>query len=123
MQAYLPKLRLERLERDDYARSELNQAEFELEYWLERYAGREGSPEDEAEVRATLVEARRRIAENDLIVARFYDRVDEPQGVRLHAERALDFAREAGAEDAIAEAERLIARHAEASAPAGDPVP
>lgn len=111
MQARLPELRLGRLERDDNDRSEMVQARSELEYWVDRYAGREGTPEDEARVRATLRECNRRLAENDLVVARFYDTVDESRGARLHAERALESARAAEAASAIAEAERLLALH------------
>lgn len=123
MLARLPGLRLDRLERDDNDRSEMVQARSEIEFWLERYAGREGRPEDEALARATLRECQRRLAQNDLDVARFYRRVSEPQGLRLHAERALVEARAAEAGSEAAQAERLLAEFPEARPPGGEPTP
>lgn len=116
MQVRLPELRLERLERDDNDRAQMLQARSELEFWLDRYAGRNGAPADEARARVALRACNRRLAENDLVVARFYERVDEPPGVRLHAERALASGRAAEAPEAVAEAERLLALHPEAAA-------
>lgn len=83
--AKLAKLRLHRLERDDFDRGELELARAEAEGWLERHAGHPL----EQDVRSTLARADARLAASDLMLARFYARIDDPRGARLHAERAV----------------------------------
>ncbi|MEO0651311.1 MAG: hypothetical protein AAFZ65_11600, partial [Planctomycetota bacterium] len=83
-EARVPQLRLDGQLRDDYDRGELILAKAGLERWLERHGSRlEVGDELVEQVRADLREATRRLASNDLIVARFYRRVDSPEGQRL----------------------------------------
>ena len=63
-----------RPQRDDPALSE-------LELWIESY----GDHELRAQVDRTLVDCLQRIADNDLVVARFYARIKNPTGARQHA--------------------------------------
>jgi outer membrane protein assembly factor BamD (BamD/ComL family) len=93
-EARMPFLRMERLEQDDYDRKDLEQALRDLTGWI----GRHGGDELEPEVRELLALCHLRLSRNDMIVARFYERVGNPFGARLHAERALEEARSAGAE-------------------------
>ena len=142
-EARLPRIRMERVARDDYDRSELERARDELSAWLERFEGLgDGTDpilaELTATVRADLARCQLRLANNDLIVARYHRRIDQPFGVRQHAARALDLALDAqslGTQDAssggatalIEDAEGLLAwaqaREPEPTdAPASDPV-
>lgn len=89
--ARLPYLRLRRLARDDYERRELVTAAAELDDWLARHAGHELA----GWVRELRETCARRLAENDLALARYYDRIDSPAGRDLHARRALTTARAA----------------------------
>jgi len=106
----LPYLRLRRLRRDDLDRSELLRAHAELVRWLERY------PDHElADWGRTLVhDCQARLVHSDLLLARYYERTETPEGIRLHAERALRTAEDAGlaaeAEKARAFLERVPAR-------------
>ncbi len=104
-EARLPFLRMERLHRMSYDRSELQQAAAEIERWLRLY------PDHELEewVRALRVEAQRRLAENDLVHARYYRRVGSDFGTRIHAQRALGIADAAGISAAAEEARALLA--------------
>lgn len=103
--ARLPYLRLLRLGRDDYDRSELLRAEGELQQWLVRHPGHEL----EGWARELLGEARLRIVRSDLSLARFYEKTATPAGIRLHAERARALALEQGFERERAAAEALLA--------------
>jgi hypothetical protein len=107
-QARLPYLRLQRLERDDYDRSQLVFADIELERWLARYSGNELEPW----VRTVQEECRTRLTNNDLVLARYYARIDSPFGARMHAERALATAQASGLTDMSAEALALLDRYA-----------
>jgi len=105
--ARLPYLRLLRLGRDDYDRSELLLAEGELAQWLTRH------PEHElagwaSELRS---EARLRLVRSDLSLARFYEKTAAPAGIRLHAERARALALEQGFERERLAAEALLSGH------------
>jgi hypothetical protein len=91
-EARLPYLRLERLERNDYDRHELLRARAELARWLERHPSHELEPW----VRGVALECDRRLTENDLILAAYYRRTGAPFGTRIHCERALRRAQEAG---------------------------
>jgi tetratricopeptide (TPR) repeat protein len=102
--ARLPYLRLLRLGRDDYDRSELLRAEGELAAWLTRYPGHEL----EGWASELLAECRARLVRSDLYLARFYERTATPAGVRLHAERARALAREQGLVEELAGAEALL---------------
>jgi hypothetical protein len=102
-EAMIPRLRLKALGSPEYERRELLKARFELELWLERHP----ESELEDEVRADLADCMARLVQNDLGVARFYERIDQYHGARMHAERAARDAREAGLAKLQAEAERL----------------
>ena len=105
-EAMIPRLRLKGLGSPEYERRELIKARFELESWLEHHAGHELEPE----VRADLADCYARLARNDVGVARFYERVEQYQGARSHAERAREEARTAGLAKLDREAQRLLAR-------------
>jgi hypothetical protein len=104
-QARIPHLRLVALKSPEYDRSELIRARKELEDWLARYAGHPLEPA----VRQDLGDSLRRLAQSDLVIARFYRRVDNPAGQRLHAERAAEEAKLAGDERRATEAQELLA--------------
>lgn len=120
--ARLPYLRLLRLARDDYDRTELVRARAELGSWLARNPRHELAPWAEDLVR----ECEARIVRSDLYLATFYERTETPEGVRLHASRALALAREAGL---TAEAEAAagllagVAGNEDADEPAPLPAP
>lgn len=103
--ARLPYLRLKRLTRDDYDRSELIIASGEVDRWLAR------NPDHELRswVEELRVLTRKRLARNDLLLARYYEVVDSPTGARLHAERALITAEEVGAEEEVTRARAILA--------------
>ena len=105
VEARIPLLRLAQMDRDDYDRNEVLRARDEAAAWLGRY------PEHplRAEVEAVLGDAARRLVRGDLAVARFYLRVDEGFGARLHAERARREAELLGDADLVAEADGLVA--------------
>ncbi|HEX6884821.1 MAG TPA: hypothetical protein VF530_15710 [Planctomycetota bacterium] len=100
--ARLPYLRLGRMGRDDFDRGELLKARAELASWLVRHPGHELAPW----VRELQHECLARLARSDLYLADYYRKTRAPAGERLHAERALALAREAGlaAEEAAARA-------------------
>ncbi len=117
--ARLPYLRLCRLERDDYDRSELLRARAELEEWLERYPGHELS-----EWVGDLVhDSEVRLVRSDLYLAGYYERTHAPAGQRLHALRAQALALEAGLPEEAEEAQRFLGSVAQEesslTAPAG----
>ncbi|MDP6539000.1 MAG: hypothetical protein QF903_09455 [Planctomycetota bacterium] len=103
--ARIPALRLAALSSPEYDRGALVLARSELEAWLADYAGHDS----EGEVRAALTDCLRRLAASDIGIARFYERVDNPFGVRLHAERAVLEAERAGDEGLAARARELLA--------------
>ena len=115
-EARIPLLRLSQMERADNDRAEMLRARDEAAAWLERHPGH---PLEEP-VRGVLTDAERMLIQNDLIVARFYLRVDEPFGARLHAERALEKAQLASIDDLITEATSVVAE-ADALAPEETP--
>jgi len=104
-EAAIPRLRLERIKRYQYDRSEFELAEEELDTWLARHPGDDLEPE----VREELTEARRLLAENDLGVAKFYRKIDRAFGAHFHADRALLEARNAQDEELIAKIEHFQA--------------
>lgn len=98
-EADIPRLRLEDLDGPEYGRNAMIRALAELELWIESY----GDHELRAQVDRTLVDCLQRLADNDLVVARFYARIKNPTGARQHAERGLTFARRAGNPEQIDE--------------------
>lgn len=106
-QAAIPRLRLAMLGSPEYDRSELLVARAELEALLAEH-GDPGLGKLSGEVRRLLTDTIRRLADNDLGVARFYDRVDSSEGAAQHARRAFDLAREGGDEEQVEEARRLL---------------
>lgn len=91
-EAAIPRLRLAALGGPEYGRDSLKIALGELEVWLSKYPDNEIRPE----VERTLVDCLQRLADNDMVVARFYRTVDSPAGARQHAARALETAKRAG---------------------------
>ena len=91
-EADIPRLRLEDLDGPEYGRDAMIRALSELELWIESY----GDHELRAQVDRTLVDCLQRLADNDMVVARFYARIKNPTGARQHADRGLTFARRAG---------------------------
>jgi len=91
-EAAIPRLRLAALGGPEYGRDSLKIALGELEVWLSKYPDNEIRPE----VERTLVDCLQRLADNDMMVARFYRTVDSPAGARQHAARALETAKRAG---------------------------
>ncbi len=112
-EADIPRLRLASLRRPDVARDTLLQARDELVRWLGSHPGHPLS----AEVERHLVDARQRLADNDLTVARFYLTTGSAPGVRFHALRAEGEARLAGNPEQVAEAEELLAKAVAIPAP------
>lgn len=102
--ARIPHLRLASIESPEYDRNAIKQARTELQDWLEDYPGHEA----EEEVRFDLSDALARLGQSDLLIARFYRKVDVPFGQRYHAERALAEAQEAGDEGRAAQAQALL---------------
>jgi outer membrane protein assembly factor BamD (BamD/ComL family) len=106
--ARIPHLRLTALRSPEYDRGLLVKAREETEDWLARFPD-QGAPEAMTElVRADHVDAIRRLADNDLVVARFYKRVDNASGAELHARRAVEEAHSGGEAKQIAEAQALL---------------
>ena len=84
-QARLPYLRLLRLERNDYDRGELQVALGEIQNWLRQHEDHELA----GWVRELGTAAATRLAESDLSLARYYERIESEEGKKLHARRAL----------------------------------
>ena len=120
-EARLPYLRMERLVRDDYDRGEVLLAASEIERWLQRYQGHEL----EGWMRELEIECVKRMARSDLILARYYRRIDSPFGARMHAERAATRASQMGLESTAQEALALLASlpASEASLPSVELLP
>lgn len=114
-EARVPRMRLRGLKSPEYDRTELVQARRELERWLERHAGATTDPPQlEEQVRLDLADCLTRMAISDIGVARFYRRIDRPDGVRLHAERALADAKLANDDRLASDASSLLAEVAAA---------
>lgn len=102
----VPQLRMISLKRPDYDRRELLRALGELEAWLQVHAGSELEPV----AKSNLSDCHKRLAESDLVVARFYTAVEQWDGARIHAERALALAKLSGDAPTIAKSEKALAR-------------
>ncbi len=91
-EAAVPELRLAALDGPEYGRGSMLVALAELETWLSKY------PDDELrpDVERALVDCLQRLADNDMVVARFYRTVMSTAGARQHAARALETAKRAG---------------------------
>jgi outer membrane protein assembly factor BamD (BamD/ComL family) len=103
-QARIPHLRLMIHGDPKYDRATLVQAHGELQDWLDEY----GAHESESVVRGDLVDATRRLADSDLILAHYYATLGSAEGVQLHARRALAEAREGGDPGQIRDADDLL---------------
>jgi hypothetical protein len=118
-EAQIPRLRLADQARIDFDIGSLDRSLAEIRGWLDRH-GRTGvDPARDAliaEMRELEVEALRRLARSDLVVARYYDTLHESFGAHQHAARALDYARQADLEDEIAAAQILVDEHAAGAA-------
>lgn len=113
-QARVPHMRLASIKSPEYDRSAITKARTELQEWLLMYAGKN---ELEQQVRIELGDALRRLSDNDMIVSRFYHRVDNAYGARRHAERSVEEALEAGDERRAESARGWLSE----LPPAGDP--
>jgi hypothetical protein len=109
-QARLPYVRMTRLHRDDYDRRELVRASQELDGWLAVRAGHELEPWVREQQRICRV----RLTESDLSLARYYERIENPAAVRLHAARAVATAELAPDGGLADEGRALLAAHPEA---------
>jgi hypothetical protein len=113
-EAQIPRMRLRGLKHPQYDRAELDTARRELESWLERHGGADGGEDPaafaalEARVRRDLADAMLRLIENDLATARFYRRIDQWDGARLRATRALMTAEATGHQRSIERARALL---------------
>lgn len=103
-QASIPRLRLARLSSPEYDRVLMQTAREELEIWLGNYPMHASRPA----VETLLHDALGRLADNDLLVARFYRTVGNPTGAEYHARRALSIAQEAQNPDQVEEARKLL---------------
>jgi hypothetical protein len=103
-QARIPLLRLYQMDRADNDRAEILRSRDEARTWLERYPNNELSEP----MRALFDEAETRLVKNDLVVARFYLRVNEAFGAELHAKRALEEAQYAANEALVKEATLVL---------------
>ncbi len=103
--ARIPYLRLKRIARPDFDRGEMKKARKEIRNWLDRNPGHPLVPE----VRQTEDRCLAMLADSDLYLSRYYSRIENPFGARMHAERALAEAAEAGDEARIEEARALLA--------------
>ncbi|MEL6429988.1 MAG: hypothetical protein AAFR54_12480 [Planctomycetota bacterium] len=104
-EATIPMLRLADLDGPAYGRDQMLRALSELDAWVERWADHPLRPD----VDRSLVDCLQRLADNDLVVARFYRRVKNPTGARNHAERGIRFARRAGNAEQEAELVEFLA--------------
>ncbi len=102
--ARIPHLRLASIESVEYDRNALKEASKELKAWLESYP----SHEAREDVERDLADALARLGRSDLVIARFYRRVDEPFGQRYHATRALAETLQAGDEEGRKQAQALL---------------
>lgn len=103
-QAAIPRLRLARLTSPEYDRALMQTAREELEIWLGNYPIHPSRPA----VETLLHDALGRLADNDLVVARFYRTVGNPSGAEYHARRALSIAQEAQNSGQMEEARKLL---------------
>jgi len=104
-EADIPRLRLAALGSPEHDRKQMQLAREELDAWLADHPGHALVET----VEPLRLDALRRLADNDLVVARFYRTVKNLTGAEYHARRALEEARDGRDEDQIAEAEGLLA--------------
>jgi len=113
--ARIPHLRLSGLTSPEYDRKELMRSREELEAWLATYAGHEA----EEAVQLDLLDCMRRLADNDLSIARFYRRVKNAYGAEYHARRAVEEAQDGRDDDQTEEARELLEKILAESTEAG----
>ena len=112
--AAIPRLRLDLVQRRDYDRGTLVTAREELEQWLEAFPDHPRV----AEVQASRLRCLRALADNDLYLSHYYRRIGNPFGARVHAQRALDDATEAGDPGLVARATEVLDELPPAEGPA-----
>jgi outer membrane protein assembly factor BamD (BamD/ComL family) len=113
-EARIPMLRLEDHVRVDFDTSLVKRARTETELWLQRHGARTGDAAHDALVErmeALLVDCLTRWSRADLVVARYYDKLGEGFGARMHADRARRLAEQAGLTAEVEEALAIAARH------------
>ena len=103
-EAEVPRLRLASLGSPEHDRSTLEVAREELDRWLDQHADHPKA----SDVRLHRIDCLQRLADNDLVVARFYRTVKNPYGAEYHARRALAEAQDGGDPDQVKEAEELL---------------
>jgi hypothetical protein len=103
-QAQVPHLRLLSIKTPEYDRDAIAKARTEFEEWLTMFNGTELEPK----VRIDLGDCLRRLSDNDMIVSRFYVRVDNAFGAQRHAHRALEEAKDAGDFERITDIQEWI---------------
>ena len=104
-EAAVPELRLAALDGPEYDRAAMLIALTELETWISRYPDNELRPD----VERTMIDCLQRLADNDMVVARFYRTVLSATGARQHAARALEFAKRAGNPEQLEEIRTFLA--------------
>lgn len=107
-----PRLRLARIDRPEYDRGAFLSALEEIDGWLLRHGA---DPDPAAAELVPIAEALRedcleRLIDSDLALVRFYERIEEPIGARLHAERAVETARALGDAERLGRAQAHAAR-------------
>ncbi len=109
-QAQIPMLRLELLDSPEYDRNGLLLALDELNDWVVRF------PDHPIldDVLQSRLDCLRRLSASDLGIARFYERIGNPEGRIYHAERARELAQSAGDGPLADAADLLIAEQAPA---------
>ena len=104
-EADIPRLRLAALGSPEHDRKQMRLAREELDAWLADHPGHPLT----ASVELLRLDCLRRLADNDLVVGRFYRTVKNLTGAEYHARRALETARDGGDAEQIEEAEGLLA--------------
>ncbi|MEZ6021658.1 MAG: hypothetical protein R3F17_16680 [Planctomycetota bacterium] len=107
--ARIPEIRLESVQAVDHDRAPLETALIELDQWLEDFPGRDVAMEER--VQQNRLHALQQLADHDRNVARFYARVDNPEGAEYHGRLALDSARLGGSTEQIEELETWLAEY------------
>jgi len=103
-EARVPELRLAMLASPEYDREELERARQELQQWLVTHT----ASNLQERVRLDLADCLSRLAESDLLISHFYDKVGNAFGAQRHARRAVEEARDAGDAARLARAEEWL---------------
>jgi len=103
-QLLIPQLRLESLLSPEYDRQALTQARNELIDWLQSFPANALV----TQAKADLIDCHVRLYESDMLISKFYARVDSAWGARFHAQRAVDEALEAGDDERATQAREWL---------------